>query len=163
MITIASTATVDQIENFPIVVAIGTPRGWESANVEPAGQRPLEARCQDASVSSRQTTDSRAHRKRGIGHFRTAPHPRGMAREIRFAFATCQDWPSGYYTAYRDMLKNDPDLVLHLGDYTYRVRDRIDDGTGNPAAGRIRSRDRAARAAPRIRGSWRTGRPARVG
>ena len=37
----------------------------------------------------------------------------------RFAFATCQDWPSGYYTAYRDMLSNDLDLVLHLGDYTY--------------------------------------------
>ena len=42
-----------------------------------------------------------------------------MMRELRFAFATCQDWPSGYYTAYRDMLNNDLDLVLHLGDYTY--------------------------------------------
>ena len=27
--------------------------------------------------------------------------------------------PSGYYTAYRDMVQNDLDLVLHLGDYTY--------------------------------------------
>ena len=32
-----------------------------------------------------------------------------MLRELRFAFATCQDWPSGYYTAYRDMLQNDLD------------------------------------------------------
>ncbi len=40
-------------------------------------------------------------------------------RELRFAFATCQDWPSGYYTAYRDMIRQDLDLVLHLGDYTY--------------------------------------------
>jgi hypothetical protein len=39
--------------------------------------------------------------------------------ELRFAFATCQDWPSGHYTAYRDMLHNDLDVVLHLGDYTY--------------------------------------------
>ena len=38
---------------------------------------------------------------------------------LRFAFATCQEWPSGYYTAYRDMLDNDLDFVLHLGDYTY--------------------------------------------
>ncbi len=54
-----------------------------------------------------------------IGHFRTAPSSHQLARELRFAFATCQDWPSGYYTAYRDMLKNDLDLVFHLGDYTY--------------------------------------------
>lgn len=54
-----------------------------------------------------------------IGHFRTAPREHEMARRIKFAFATCQDWPSGYYTAYRDMAKNDLDVVLHLGDYTY--------------------------------------------
>ena len=54
-----------------------------------------------------------------VGHFRTAPAPHEMAGELRFAFATCQDWPSGFYTAYQDMLTNDLDLVLHLGDYTY--------------------------------------------
>ena len=42
-----------------------------------------------------------------------------LLSELRFAFATCQDWPSGYYTAYRDMLQNDLDVVFHLGDYTY--------------------------------------------
>ncbi len=54
-----------------------------------------------------------------VGHFRTAPDKDELAHRLRFAFATCQDWPSGYYTAYRDMLSNDLDLVLHLGDYTY--------------------------------------------
>jgi alkaline phosphatase D len=54
-----------------------------------------------------------------VGHFRTAPAEHEWVRQIKFAFATCQDWPSGYYTAYRDMLKQDLDLVLHLGDYTY--------------------------------------------
>ena len=54
-----------------------------------------------------------------VGHFRTAPPEHEMPREITFAFVTCQDWPSGYYTAYRDMLANDLDLVFHLGDYTY--------------------------------------------
>ena len=54
-----------------------------------------------------------------VGHFRTAPAPHEAVSQLRFAFATCQDWPSGYYTAYRDMLQNDLDLVLHLGDYTY--------------------------------------------
>jgi alkaline phosphatase D len=54
-----------------------------------------------------------------IGHFRTAPAPTELAAELRFAFITCQDWPSGYYIAYRDMLQNDLDVVFHLGDYTY--------------------------------------------
>jgi alkaline phosphatase D len=67
-----------------------------------------------------------------VGHFRTAPHPHEMAPEIRFAFATCQDWPSGYYTAYRDMLKNDLDLVLHLGDYTYEYGIGSTTGRGIP-------------------------------
>jgi alkaline phosphatase D len=54
-----------------------------------------------------------------VGHFRTAPHPHDVLRRLEFAVATCQDWASGYYTAYRDMLAHDLDLVLHLGDYTY--------------------------------------------
>jgi alkaline phosphatase D len=54
-----------------------------------------------------------------IGHFRTAPARNDWARQLTFAAATCQDFPSGYYTAYRDMVQNDLDLVLHLGDYTY--------------------------------------------
>jgi alkaline phosphatase D len=54
-----------------------------------------------------------------VGHFRTAPERHEWTRQITFAVATCQDVPSGYYTAYRDMVQNDLDLVLHLGDYTY--------------------------------------------
>jgi alkaline phosphatase D len=54
-----------------------------------------------------------------IGRFRTAPAADVMLARARLAFATCQDWPSGHYTAYRDMLQHDLDLVVHLGDYTY--------------------------------------------
>jgi alkaline phosphatase D len=54
-----------------------------------------------------------------VGHFRTAPPVHALAADLRFAFVTCQDWPSGFYTAYRDMLQYDLDLVVHLGDYTY--------------------------------------------
>jgi alkaline phosphatase D len=67
-----------------------------------------------------------------IGHFRTAPARHELAREIRFAFVTCQDWPSGYYTAYRDMLRHDLDLVLHLGDYTYEYAIGPETGRGIP-------------------------------
>jgi alkaline phosphatase D len=54
-----------------------------------------------------------------IGHFRTAASAFDAVEKVRFAAVTCQDWPSGFYTAYRDMLQQDLDLVLHLGDYTY--------------------------------------------
>ncbi len=70
-----------------------------------------------------------------VGHFRTAPPPNHLVNEIRFAFATCQDWPSGYYTAYRDMLQSDLDLVFHLGDYTYEYAIHSSNrGTPLPAA-----------------------------
>ena len=67
-----------------------------------------------------------------IGHFRTAPARHQLAREVQFAFATCQDWPSGYYTAYRDMVRYDLDLVLHLGDYTYEYAIGPTTGRGIP-------------------------------
>jgi alkaline phosphatase D len=59
------------------------------------------------------------HEESPVGHFRTAPPEHVLADKIRFAFVTCQDWPSGHYIAYRDLLHNDLDLVCHLGDYTY--------------------------------------------
>lgn len=54
-----------------------------------------------------------------VGHFRTAPAHDADVAQLRFALATCQDWASGHYPAYRDMTEQDPDFVLHLGDYTY--------------------------------------------
>ena len=54
-----------------------------------------------------------------VGHFRTAPLDHQWLWKLRFAFVTCQDWASGYYTAYRDLCQRDLDLVFHLGDYTY--------------------------------------------
>jgi alkaline phosphatase D len=38
---------------------------------------------------------------------------------VRFAFTACQQYEQGYYTAYRHMVRENLDLVLHLGDYIY--------------------------------------------
>ena len=38
---------------------------------------------------------------------------------MRFAFASCQNYEPGYYTAYEHMAKEELDLVFHLGDYIY--------------------------------------------
>ncbi|GEC03716.1 alkaline phosphatase [Streptomyces spinoverrucosus] len=54
-----------------------------------------------------------------VGRTRTAPHPYAMPRRLRFAFASCQAWQDGYYTAYEHMANEDLDLVVHLGDYLY--------------------------------------------
>ncbi len=51
-----------------------------------------------------------------------APHRAALADRpvaLRFAFASCQDWSHGFYSAYRHMAEDDLDLVIHLGDYVY--------------------------------------------
>jgi alkaline phosphatase D len=54
-----------------------------------------------------------------IGRTRTLAAPGGAVDRLRFAFASCQHYETGYYTAYRHMSGEDLDLVFHLGDYIY--------------------------------------------
>jgi alkaline phosphatase D len=54
-----------------------------------------------------------------IGRTRTAPKAEDAATRLRFAFAACQQYEQGYFTAYRHMAREDLDLVIHLGDYIY--------------------------------------------
>jgi alkaline phosphatase D len=56
-----------------------------------------------------------------IGRTRTAPVAGAALDRFRFAFASCQQYEQGYYTAYRHMAREDLDLVVHLGDYIYEV------------------------------------------
>ncbi len=53
------------------------------------------------------------------GRTRTLPAPDAPAGKFRIAYASCQRWEHGYYSAYRHMLADQPDLVLFLGDYIY--------------------------------------------
>ena len=53
-----------------------------------------------------------------VGRTRTAPQPAPVER-MRFAFAACQQYEQGWYSAYRHMAQEDLDLVVHLGDYIY--------------------------------------------
>ena len=55
----------------------------------------------------------------GIGRTRTAPAANADSDRLRFAFASCQQYEQGYFVAYRHMLKDDLDLVIHVGDYIY--------------------------------------------
>jgi alkaline phosphatase D len=53
-----------------------------------------------------------------VGRLRTAPAP-GAATPLAFAFASCQHWEQGFFTAYAHMAREELDLVAHLGDYIY--------------------------------------------
>ena len=54
-----------------------------------------------------------------IGRTRTAPAPTAVPERLRFAFASCQHYEQGFFTAYRHMAADDLDLIVHLGDYIY--------------------------------------------
>jgi alkaline phosphatase D len=69
-----------------------------------------------------------------IGRTRTAPEHTALPQELRFAFASCQHYEQGYYTAYRHMAAEDVHFVVHLGDYIYE---------NGPTANRPRIHDAA--------------------
>ncbi|MEH1168261.1 alkaline phosphatase D family protein [Micromonospora sp. CPCC 205539] len=54
-----------------------------------------------------------------VGRTRTAPRPGAALTSMTFAFASCQAYTDGYFTAYEHMAREDLDLVVHLGDYIY--------------------------------------------
>ena len=54
-----------------------------------------------------------------VGRTRTAPGAGGKPQRLRFAYASCQQYEQGYFGAYRHMAADQPELVLHLGDYIY--------------------------------------------
>ena len=53
------------------------------------------------------------------GRTRTFPAPDADAASLRLAFASCQRWEHGYFSAYRHMAAENLDVVLFLGDYIY--------------------------------------------
>lgn len=53
-----------------------------------------------------------------VGRTRTADV---TSSKLRFAFASCQQYEQGYFSAYRHMAKENLDLVAFLGDYIYEA------------------------------------------
>jgi alkaline phosphatase D len=56
-----------------------------------------------------------------VGRTRTAPAEGERLARLRFAFASCQQYEHGYYSAFRHMAAEDADVVVHLGDYIYEA------------------------------------------
>ncbi|MGE3604556.1 MAG: alkaline phosphatase [Lautropia sp.] len=54
-----------------------------------------------------------------LGRTQSLPAPASMPSRLRLAIASCQQYEHGYYSAYRHIVADEPDLLVHLGDYIY--------------------------------------------
>jgi alkaline phosphatase D len=100
-------------ENFARVVkrgtATATPELAHSVHVNVEGLKP------DHWYFYRFMTDGATS---PVGRTRTTPAAGALA-PLTFAFASCQHYEQGLYTAYQHMALENLDLVTHLGDYIY--------------------------------------------
>ena len=55
------------------------------------------------------------------GRAKTAPMFGANVDRLRFGIASCQHWEQGFFNAYNDMVAQDPDMILHMGDYIYEA------------------------------------------
>jgi len=62
-----------------------------------------------------------------VGRTKTAPAPDSSPTRLNLALVSGQNYEHGYFTAFKHMADEDPDLVIHLGDYIYenRFRDNL--------------------------------------
>jgi alkaline phosphatase D len=106
-------ATDDHMHN---VVRMGTAEAdsrWaHSVHVEVAGLEPGRPYWYQFAALGEQSP---------IGLARTAPAADAKLASKRFAFASCSNWQAGYFSAYRHMAAENPDLVVFLGDYIYET------------------------------------------
>ena len=56
-----------------------------------------------------------------VGRTRTTPDPGARVPVLRFAFASCQQYEQGYFSALRHMAAEELNAVLFVGDYIYEL------------------------------------------
>lgn len=105
---------VAERENMSNVVMAGTaiarPEMGHSVHVELRGLRPNRQYWYKFSIGD---YDSR------VGRGITAPVVGSDLEELKFAYVSCQHYERGYFPAYRDLVEQDPRLIVFLGDYIY--------------------------------------------
>jgi alkaline phosphatase D len=90
--------------------AYATPEWAHSIHVEPSGLDPGREywyRFESGGVRT------------PIGRTRTAPTSGAPLDRLKLGLVNCQHYEQGYYTAYRHLLADQPDLIVHVGDYIY--------------------------------------------
>jgi alkaline phosphatase D len=56
-----------------------------------------------------------------VGRTKTLPSPGVDLSKFTIALTSCMEYSQGYFSAYRDILDRQPDLVIHNGDYIYEA------------------------------------------
>jgi len=86
-------------------------RDWgHSVHVEPAGLEPAREYWYRFTAGGARSA---------AGRTRTAPAAGASPASLRLAVASCQQYEHGYYGAYRHMLADGLDAIVHVGDYIY--------------------------------------------
>ena len=107
-------------EHFARIVARASSRGVSAARRTPStsrwtGSRPARPYWYRFHVGTWESP---------VGRTRTAPEPTADVDRVRLAFASCQHWEHGYYTAHRHLAGEDVDVVLYPRRLHLRVRHR---------------------------------------
>ena len=90
--------------------AIATPELAHSVHVELDGLEPDREYWYRFIASSNESP---------IGRTKTLPHRESRPDSFRFITASCQNYTHGYFVAYEHMIRDEPDFIIHLGDYFY--------------------------------------------
>lgn len=56
-----------------------------------------------------------------VGRTRTAPAENAAVAQLKFAFISCQDWSVNHWAGFDELLTQDLDFIVHLGDYIYET------------------------------------------
>ena len=101
-------------DSMKSIVASGftaaTPQLGHSVHVEPEGLEPDRWYWYRFRVGDAESP---------VGRTRTLPAPSATPDQVRFAVTSCQNYEQGLFTAYEQMIRDNVDLVFHLGDYIY--------------------------------------------
>jgi len=57
-----------------------------------------------------------------VGRTRTAPARTARVGTLAMSFVSCSQYEHGHFTAYRRLAEDEPELILHLGDYQYEYQ-----------------------------------------
>jgi alkaline phosphatase D len=119
-------------------VALAEERWAHSVHVDVEGLRPNRPYWYRFTVGGKASP---------VGRTLTAPAPTEKMRSLGLAFASCQQYEQGYYSAWRHAASEELNAVLFLGDYMYEVswgRDLVRHHTGGRTTLLDEYRDRYA-------------------
>jgi len=91
-------------------VTVASPAWAHSVHVELTGLKPARPYWYQFKAGSETSP---------IGRTQTTPAADAAPRSFKFAFASCNNYEDGLFTAFEHMLREELDLVVHLGDYIY--------------------------------------------